>query len=59
MLLYHYLYISIFRVKEFNSVIINDVNKKDFFINTDRFKAVKNVIFINSINKRIIKIAFN
>ena len=57
--LYHCLYISIPRIKEFNSIIINDVNKEDFFIDINRFKAIKNVIFINSVNKRTIKIAFN
>jgi len=59
MLLYHYLYVSIPRVKEFNSIITNNVNEKDFSIDTDRFKTVKNTIFIDSINKRTIEIVFN
>ena len=57
--LYHYLYINISYIKEFNLIIINDVNKKDFFIDINRFKAVKNAIFIDFINKRTIRIAFN
>ena len=57
--LYHYLYINILRIKKFNSIIINNVNKKDFFIDINRFKAIKNVIFMDFINKRIIKIAFD
>jgi len=58
-LLYHYLYTNILRTKEFNSIIVNDINEKDFFININRFKTIKNVIFINSVNKRMIKIAFD
>ena len=58
-LLYHYFYTSISRVKEFNSIIINNVNEKNFFININRFKATKNAIFIDFINKRTIKITFN
>jgi len=57
--LYHCLYAGILHTKEFNSIIINDINKKDFFININRFKVMKNIIFINFINKRIIKIVFN
>ena len=57
--LYYYLYVNILRVKEFNSIIINNVNKKDFFIKINRFKAIKNIIFMDFINKRTIKIAFN
>ena len=49
MLLYHYLYTGIFHIKEFNSIIINNVNKKDFFININRFKITKNIIFIDFI----------
>ena len=45
MLLYYYLYIGISRVKEFNSIIINDINKKDFFIHINRFKTVK-ILFL-------------
>jgi len=59
MLLYHCFYIGILYTKEFNSVIINDINKKDFFVNINRFKTMKNVIFMDFINKRIIRIAFN
>jgi len=51
MSLYYYFYTSISRIKEFNSIIINNVNEKDFFININRFKVMKNVIFINFINK--------
>ena len=58
-LLYHYLYTGILYTKEFNSIIINNVNKKDFFININHFKAIKNIIFINFINKRIIGNIFN
>jgi len=57
--LYHYLYTGISRVKEFNSIIINNINKKDFFIDTNRFKATKNIIFTDSINKRIIRITLD
>ena len=57
--LYHCLYTNIPHIKEFNSIITNNVNKKDFFININRFKAMKNAIFTDSINKQIIKIAFN
>ena len=57
--LYHYLYTDIPRVKEFNSIIINNVNKKDFSININRFKTAKNIIFMDSINKQIIEIAFD
>ena len=51
MFLYYCFYAGIFHAKEFNLIIINDVNEKDFFINTNRFKATKNVIFIDFINK--------
>ena len=57
--LYYYFYADILYTKEFNSIIINDVNEKDFFININRFKTIKNIIFINSINKRTIRIIFN
>ena len=57
--LYHCFYTGIPYIKEFNLIIINDVNEKDFFININHFKAIKNIIFINFINKRTIKIAFN
>jgi len=57
--LYYYLYINIFYIKEFNSIIVNNVNKKDFFVNINRFKMVKNIIFMDFINERTIKIAFN
>jgi len=57
--LYHYLYTSIFRVKEFNSIITNNVNEKNFSVNINRFKTAKNVIFIDFINKQIIGIAFD
>jgi len=57
--LYYCFYADIPRVKEFNLIIINNVNEKDFFININRLKIMKNVIFINFINKRMIKIAFN
>jgi len=50
-LLYHCFYINILHVKEFDLIIINNVNKKDFSNNINRFKAMKNVIFINFINK--------
>jgi len=59
MLLYHYLYTGISRAKEFNLIIINNVNKKNFFININCLKITKNIIFINFINKRIIRIVFN
>jgi len=59
MLLYHYLYISIPHVKEFNLIIINNVNKKNFSININRFKITKNTISTDSINERTIKIIFN
>ena len=59
MLLYYYLYINILHIKEFNSIIINNINKKDFFININRFKTMKNIIFIDFINERTIKIVFN
>ena len=49
--LYHYLYINIPRIKEFNLIIINNVNKKDFSINIYRFKITRNAIFMNFINK--------
>ena len=57
--LYYYFYADISRAKEFNSIIINNVNEKDFFINRNRFKATKNAIFIDFINKRTVRIAFN
>ena len=57
--LYHCLYTSISYAKEFNSIIINNVNEKNFFININRFKTIKNIIFINFINKRTIEIVFN
>ena len=57
--LYYYLYINILHAKEFNLIIINDINKKDFFININRFKTAKNVIFINFINKQTVKIIFD
>ena len=59
MLLYYYFYVSILYAKEFNSIIINDINEKNFSININRFKITKNIIFMNSINKRTIKIAFD
>ena len=57
--LYHYFYAGILYVKEFNSIIINDINKKDFSVNINRFKAAKNIIFMNSVNERTVKIAFD
>jgi len=57
--LYYYFYVSISRAKKFNLIIINDINKKNFFVDINRFKAMKNIIFIDSINKRTIKIVFN
>jgi len=57
--LYYYFYINILYIKEFNSIIINNINEKNFSININRFKMMKNVIFIDFINKRTIKIAFN
>ena len=57
--LYHYFYISIPRIKEFNSIIINDINEKNFFVNINRFKIIKNTIFIDFVNKRMIRIAFD
>jgi len=57
--LYHYFYAGILYVKKFNSIIINDVNEKDFSVNINRFKTVKNVIFIDFINKWMIRITFN
>ena len=59
MLLYYCFYVNIFHVKKFNSIIINNVNENDFFVNINRVKIMKNIIFINFINKRIIEIAFN
>jgi len=56
--LYYYLYISIFRIKEFNSIISNNI-KGDFFIDLNRFEIIKNVIILNFINKRTLKIALN
>ena len=56
--IYYYLYISIFRAKKFNSIIFNNV-KGDFFIDLNCFKTIKNVIVLDFINKRIIKIALN
>ena len=56
--LYHYLYANIFRVKKFNSIIFNNI-KKDFFINSNYFKIAKNVIVLNFINKRTVKIVLN
>ena len=46
MSLYYYLYINILRIKEFNLIITNNINEKDFFININRFKTMKNIIFI-------------
>ena len=57
--LYHYLYTDILYIKKFNSIIINNINEKNFFIDINRFKTVKNTIFIDFINKRTIKIVFN
>ena len=57
--LYHWLYISIPRIKEFNSIIFNRINNKNISINLNRFKIMKNIIITNFINKRIIKIALN
>jgi len=59
MSLYHYLYVSILRTKEFNSIIINDINEEDFFIDINRFKTTKNIIFMDFINKRTIRIVLN
>ena len=59
MLLYHYFYTDILRVKKFNSIIINNVNKKDFFININRFKTMKNIIFMDFINEQMVGIALN
>ena len=59
MLLYHYLYINILYIKEFNSIISDRVNNENIFINSNRFKIIKNVIIINFINKRTIKIALD
>ena len=58
-LLYHNFYIDILYIKEFNSIIVNNINEKDFFININRFKTSKNIIFIDSINKRTVKIIFD
>ena len=49
-LLYHYLYTSIFHAKEFNLIISNNI-KRDFFIDLNRFKIIKNVIILNFINE--------
>ena len=57
-LLYYYRYTGISRAKKFNLIIFNNI-KRDFFINLNRFKAVKNVIILNFINKRTIKIVLN
>ena len=57
--LYYCFYTGIPRTKEFNLIIINNVNKKNFFIDINRFKAIKNIIFIDFINKRTIRIVFN
>ena len=57
--LYYYFYIDILRTKKINSIISNHVNNKNIFINLKRFKTIKNVIIINSINERTIKIALN
>jgi len=50
MLLYHYLYAGIFNVKEFNSIIFNNV-KSDIFIDLDRFEIMKDVIVSDFIYK--------
>ena len=56
--LYHCLYAGILYIKEFNSIIFNNV-KRDFFINLNHFEITKDVIVLNFINKRIIKIVLN
>ena len=56
--LYHYLYADILHAKKFNSIIFNNI-KKDFFIDLNHFKIIKNAIVLNFINKRIIKIPLN
>ena len=58
-LLYYCFYTGIPYIKEFNSIIVNNVNKKDFSIDTNRFKAAKNVIFMDSVNQRTVKITFD
>ena len=57
--LYHYFYINILYIKEFNSIVFNYVNNKNIFINLNRFKIIKNIIIINFINKRTIRITLN
>ena len=57
--LYHYFYVNIFRAKEFNSIISDHGNNKNISIDLNRFKATKNVIITESVNKRIIKITLN
>ena len=56
--LYHYIYTNILHVKEFNLIIFNNV-KRNFFIDLNHFKTIKNVIVLNFINKQTIKIALN
>jgi len=57
--LYHYLYASIPRAKEFNSFIANHVNEEDISIDLDRWKEAKNAIASDFINKQTIGIALN
>jgi len=57
--LYHYFYIGIFHVKEFNLIIFNHVNNKNISIDLNYFKTMKNVIIINFVNKRTVGIALN
>ena len=45
-------------MKEFNSIIFNNI-KRNFFIDLNRIKIIKNVIILSFINKRTIKIALN
>jgi len=56
---YHYLYAGILRVKEFNSIISDCINNEDIYNNLNRFKTIKNIIIIYSVNKRIIGITLN
>ena len=50
MFLYYYLYIGIFRAKEFNSIIFNNI-KGDFFIDLNRFEIIKDIIVLDFINE--------
>jgi len=59
MFLYYYFYINILYTNEFNSIISDCINNENIFINLNRFKTTKNVIIMDFINKRTIKIALN